>query len=376
MPKNRNAKSSPWPRRRGKAEVFVLCFMLLASLLGLCEPVCAGSVGGAAGVAPEPDFARFAGLSWEELTREFLAQAPGSAENVGIAYYNTVTGEYHSYQGDRYFYAASLYKLPLNMYFAEKIYRGEMSFDDKIYGRRYGNMQKASLQFSSNPESESLMGYLGGGKRYLDALRPYLAGEDEDYDFSFLRDNRFTPCQMLHALRLLYETPERFPDVLYYLGQATQNNFFCKYETRFPIAHKYGWLSEEGITVVNDAGIIWTEEPILLVFMSNNNSGDTVTLGQYCVLMCDYCQYWHRVHLAAAEGLSGETRELLRRSARSMAEALRPAEEGSIPEAFSASGGAGKETMKTETGALRAFPPVLAAFGIAGLCVFLKFRRH
>ena len=234
----------------------------------------------------------------------FLAQTPGSPENVGIAYYNTVTGEYHEYHGDQYFHAASLYKLPLNMYYSEKVFLGEMTLDDKIAGQRYGDMQRASLQFSSNPESESLMGNLGNG--YLDAIRPYLAEENEDYDRRQLLKNCFTPRQMIHELSLLYSQPEHYPDMLYYLQKANQDNFFCKYEQRFSIAHKYGWLSEEGFTVVNDVGIVWTEEPILIVFMSNNNSADTVTIGQFCVLMCDYCQYWHSFPLEAEEVISGE----------------------------------------------------------------------
>ena len=243
----------------------------------------------------------FANLTWEEIVEEFLSRSPGRPENVGIAYYNTVTGEYHAYHGDQYYQAASLYKLPLNMYFAEKISLGEMTMDDRIFGSRYGDIQRASLQFSSNPESEMLQGYLGGMDEYIDAIRPYVADEGDDYDRTQMRRIAFTPNQMLHALKLLYAEPERYPDVLYYLGEAEQDNFFCKYEDRFSIAHKYGWIAEEWLTVVNDAGIIRTDEPILLVFMSNNNTGDTVTIGQFCVLMCDYCQYWHSVHQAEAK---------------------------------------------------------------------------
>ena len=53
----------------------------------------------------------FEGKSWEEIIEEFLASSPDRPENVGVAYYNTVTGEYHEYHGDRYYLAASMYKL-------------------------------------------------------------------------------------------------------------------------------------------------------------------------------------------------------------------------------------------------------------------------
>ena len=283
-------------RINGRYCLRLLLMVVLALTLGI--PLAAYD-SGTSGTSDMELF--FEGKSWEEIIEEFLASSPDRPENVGVAYYNTVTGEYHEYHGDRYYLAASMYKLPLNMYFAEKIYLGEMTMDDRIFGRRYGDVQKASLQFSSNPESESLMGYLGGMDEYLDAIYPYVADEGDDYDREEMRRIAFTPNQMLHALKLLYAEPERYPDILYYLGEANQDNFFCKYEDRFPIAHKYGWIVDNGLTVVNDAGIIGTDEPILLVFMSNFNSGDTVTIGQFCTLMCDYCQYWHSVHQREAE---------------------------------------------------------------------------
>ena len=82
------------------------------------------------------DDPRFLDRTWDEIMAEFLRRKYAAAENVGVVYYNTVTGETHMINGDEYFYAASLYKLPLNMYFGEKIYNGEMSMDDKIYNLR------------------------------------------------------------------------------------------------------------------------------------------------------------------------------------------------------------------------------------------------
>ena len=337
--------------------------------LALCAPLAAEESDTAEEAAASP----LAGKTWEEITEDFLAASPGQPENVGVAYYNTVTGEYHALRGDRYYYAASVYKLPLNMYYAEQVYRGELDFEDKIYGSRYGDMQKASLLYSSNPESASLQGWLGAG--YAEAIRPYLADEGEDYDeLRFLRHS-FTPRQLIHALRLLYTEPERFPRVLYYLSEAEPDNFFRKYETRFPIAHKYGWLSEADITIVNDVGIVWTDEPILLVYMSNNHSGNTETVGRFCELMCDYSQYRHALRLVlearrteAGKQRSARWESRMREQTAHIAELLAAASEAEQPPAPTDSSFRGTS--------LRCLLAALIAAGLAGGGLYLWKRKR
>lgn len=65
----------------------------------------------------ETDFRdRFEGKSWEQVIDEFLAEMNTKPDQVGLGYFNTVTGEEHYLNGDTYFDAASMYKVPLNMY--------------------------------------------------------------------------------------------------------------------------------------------------------------------------------------------------------------------------------------------------------------------
>ena len=78
---------------------------------------------------------------------------------------------------------------------------------------------------------------------FVDAIHPYILDEGEEGDRNQLMNNCFTPRQMLRALKLLYEDPERYPDVEYYLKLAMPDGFFRQNERRFPIAHKYGWFN-------------------------------------------------------------------------------------------------------------------------------------
>ena len=89
------------------------------------------------------DDPRFLDRSWEEIIDDFLTEHHLEPDSVGLAYYNTVTGETHIHNGDMPFHAASLYKLPLNMYYAERIYLGEMSMDEL---RRHAAFQPPVLR--------------------------------------------------------------------------------------------------------------------------------------------------------------------------------------------------------------------------------------
>ena len=300
-----------------------------------------------AALADGSDDARFAGKDWDTVVSEFMAERRVNPDTVGIAYYNTVTGEEHAINGDRYRFAASVYKLPLNMYYADQVTRGEMSMDDMIYGRTYADMQRLSLENSSNDVSEVLRSRFGTREDYFKAIA-YLLSDDPDAlceDKTYVMagyTNNFTPNLLLHALKLLYAEPDRFPVVLEHMGNAQQEEYFCMTERRFKIAHKYGCFLENGTYTVNDCGVIYTDDPILLVLLTDHANAAITFMADFTTLMCDYAQYTRSVRLAdeaeadarlaEAERLAAEARAkaeaeaAAKRAAEAEAEALAKAE--------------------------------------------------
>lgn len=313
---------------------FALLFPLLFLLAALPTQAAEAPFDPAAYPAEDP---RFFGLGWEDLIADFLQLHGLNGNRVGLFYYNTVTGETLDWNGDEYFTAASTYKVPINLVFADKVSRGEMTLDDAIGGVPLRNIQFNTLRNSDNSQGELLIDQLGPYAQYKAAMTPYLCPSGEELDPAHLFENAFTPRQMAFALRLLYGEPERFPQVLDHMKLAQPDSYFRQKERRFPIAHKYGYYADPGFRACNDIGIVWTHEPIVLVMMTDAVNGGVEALADYCALMCDYSEYWHARHLEEearreAEALAAAEAEAQARQAeeaRARAEALakREAEE-------------------------------------------------
>lgn len=161
--------------------------------------------------SPEPS--RVSEGELEEAFAALIDATAPSYAHVALGYKNTVTGEEHYANADEYIVGASLYKTPLNMIYAERIYRGELSFDTEFAGRSYRDIQSSSLTYSSNPPSEILLGDIGGYIPMREAIAEYLGQGPTDREY-LSRTNRFSAREMVHCMDLLQRESERFPGVL------------------------------------------------------------------------------------------------------------------------------------------------------------------
>ena len=258
---------------------------------------------------------RFDGKTLEEIVSDFMEENSIYYEQLSFGYYNTVSGESYYFNGDNLITAASLYKLPLNMYYSELIYRGEMTFDTEVCGYPYRVVQEQSLKYSNNELSEGMQAQFGTYRDYRTALLPYLGETEETVPSKFFSVNEFSARQIIHCLKLLYEEPERFPGVIENMMNAGKYKVFALHETRYDMANKYGFLHFEiggaMYRINNDCAIVYTEDPFLLTALSCNLSAAAGTLSELCTLFCDYTNYQRAIRLeeeaakhAAAEDLA------------------------------------------------------------------------
>ena len=62
--------------------------------------------------------------TWDQVIEEFFQRYDVDEDGISLGYYNMVTGEEHYFNGDQYMVAGSMFKVPLNMCFTEKILNG------------------------------------------------------------------------------------------------------------------------------------------------------------------------------------------------------------------------------------------------------------
>ena len=235
---------------------------------------------------------RFEGKSWEEVTDAFLNSYGAYEQGVfGIAYRNTVTGEEHYINPDEFIPVGSVYKIPLNMIFCERIANGEMTLDTEIFGIPYSQLLRGTVIDSNNDNAKTLWDSTGSYHRYRELIAPYMGEDPETVDYKFYENNFFTAREMLACLRTLYENQDRFPYLIDMLLEAEPNNYFHRDEHRFAIAHKYGYNTEMYHIYVSDSGILYTTDPILLVCLTDNTPQAYDLIAQLAVLMCDYTEY-------------------------------------------------------------------------------------
>lgn len=228
-----------------------LCILLLAFLL-LTAP---------AAMAYEVP-TEFEGKTLAQAVEEFMQANSLDESNFSVSYYNTVTGESYAFNDKTFMVAASTYKLPLNMYYYELEHEGTMASDAYIsrVGATLDIAHRESLVNSNNEMSIGLLYNLGEFRDYKNAMKKYFTMAEEEIPDIYYKDNYYCTNMMMDTLMYLYEYRADFEEMIGYMKQAQPDLYFKAGVKDYEIAHKYGWYDG----VVNDVGIIYTPQPILL----------------------------------------------------------------------------------------------------------------
>ena len=269
-------------------KVFKTCLLLLlaAALLLPLAPLASAS-------EPEPESgdARFAGKSFEEIMEDFFAAHGTNSARVAAGWCNTVSGEEQYYNGDQYMVSGSMYKVPMNMIFTEKVYNGELGWNSFVGGYRYEYCLHATIVDSNNDVARGMWEYLGGYQPYRHLLAPYMGEDPDTVDEKFYENNFSTPRQMIYALKLLQTESERFPRLIDEMKLAEPNKYFKSHQHSYEMGHKYGYYAEGARLYLNDCAIIYTEEPICIVIFTDTIADPYRVLADFCDLMIDYTEY-------------------------------------------------------------------------------------
>ena len=260
----------------------------------LCAAVCAALCFTSAvrpTASPEP-FVPAAPGTAGEVVESYLIENKVDLDNVYIGYYNLETGEEYYRNGTIYRPTASIYKVALCMYWAEKVSAGEMTWEDKLWGVRLDELVRGALEESNNDYAGIMYHHIGDGKHYPTYRKgtAYLYGLDpETAPKEYTNETNNTVQQIIYNLRLLWDNQDKYPRIIDHMLRAEPNGYFCYLPVEWPVAHKYGFLSPDDI-IINDCGIIFSDPPFLLVFMSRNVQNVVTHMSRVCTLLGEYTE--------------------------------------------------------------------------------------
>ena len=261
-------------RRAKRLLALLLCLGALFSLLP-------------AACAAQEDEWDFSAQTLDEVMAAFMSEHRLSEANFAMGWYDTVSGEEWYFNPDGWFVAASMYKLPLNMIYADAIAAGELTEKAALGGKwSVGSAMRASMVKSDNNASTLLLSGLGlKGNACRERMAAYSGLSAEELPKAYFSRNHMSPRFMIGTLRALYEGGEKYDVLIDYMKQAQPGRYFRSGEDgAYEIAHKYGAIA--GFR--NDCGIVYTPRPFLLVVFIKDVSGGEKLLGELCRMMTAY----------------------------------------------------------------------------------------
>ena len=225
----------------------------------------------------------------DALFDSYVSEQGLNPEMISVAYVYTETGESWYHLEDKWYYSASLYKVPLMMLLAEKESNGELACDTVINGMTVENIEEEVLVYSNNPVAYSTLLYFAQPDVCRKMFCRYSELPESYYTWDFYGGSYFTARFMSDVMCSLYRDPERFPRIIEYMKRAQPDHFFkLSLGDRFEIAQKYGTYSEEDGTDWNHTtGIVFTPHPFVLTVMTKYGGISETVISDLAALFCD-----------------------------------------------------------------------------------------
>ena len=226
----------------------------------------------------------------EGLFDAYLAENDLNPDLISVAYELPASGERWYHQEDRWYYSASLYKVPMMMLLAEREYRGELTKDSEINGMTLEEIEEEVLVYSNNPVAYSTMLSIAQPDACRRMFCRYSDLPEEYYTWDFYGGSYFTARFMTDVMGTLYRNEEQFPRITDCLKRAQPDHYFrLKLGDRWEIAQKYGtYQDEDGTDWNHTSGIVYTPQPFILTVMTRYGGISETIIGDLASLFCDY----------------------------------------------------------------------------------------
>ncbi len=224
----------------------------------------------------------------EHEISQYLNQL-NNKEDIAIAIESEDGSISYIWNGEKTFEAASLYKLPLAMYFCDQVDSKNLNLassleytEDSIrnegwnpIGEAYGigaqiplqELLESSLANSDNIAAAILYNHLGGWEEFANVEQQYSSYAAKPQE---PLDNVCSAKQVLDELRLVQDNPKRYGLIISSLSQAQNDEYLNAHIPNGTMAQKYGQV--DGVT--NAAGFSKIGVPYRIVVLSHTGQCD------------------------------------------------------------------------------------------------------
>ncbi len=205
-------------------------------------------------------------MDWtlDDLVNYYIRTYHLNEENFAISLYLPMTQERAAFNETAMLFAASTYKLPLNMYYYEQQQAGVYTDNSIVGGTTLKNAHFQSIVYSNNEISHAMLYGIGSFYLYkLAMLEHYGNMALEELELDYWADNYYCTKFMCNTLQYLYEHSDSFEELIDYMKQAMPGQYLQTYAGEVEVAHKYGVFYDPK-TSHNDVGILYTDEPVLV----------------------------------------------------------------------------------------------------------------
>lgn len=255
------------PSMKKKKHIFskmILAFLLL--------PAAVYADDGTASPSPTPEVsAPSAPESLDSRIKKIVSYYGLGEGSLSVAYNNMTTGEYYGYNEKTYMFAASTYKLPLNMYYYMMENSGEIDPHADVGGYDLSDAHYLSIVNSDNSASEAMMNALGSYRHYKDLMFQTFGDSyySANIDPVVYEDNDYPAGFLMNVLQYLYNHQEDFQEMLSYMSSPDQINAVDNtLRSQVTVYQKQGWYNE--VNTVTE--IVMAEQPYLAVIMVDDYS--------------------------------------------------------------------------------------------------------
>ena len=237
----------------------------------------------------------------KKMFDEYVAQynLNGGSRSFSVGFCYLRTGDTWYYNDGKWYYSASLYKVPVSMLLAEKEVAGEISFDtvfeNQYYTGSLDTLEMKSLVNSNNDTGHALVEWMGGtyNGKCADQLKKFAPFDDSFYISDFYDYSYYNVSFYTEVLKTLYNNQANYPRIIDYMKQAQPGAYLRTYlDGTYEVAQKYGAFEEVKANPAKNnnhvGGIIYTPNPIIVTVMTVNVENYNKRIGEVATMLANY----------------------------------------------------------------------------------------